>query len=504
MASVNIGGATIHSFSGVGNGMQPVEVLCSKVDVRPEIQDNWRDCQVLIIDEVSMLDSYLFDKIEHVARYAREKTVPFGGLQVIVCGDFFQLPPVAASDPKAKETGEKFFAFESETWRKTIACQVTLRTVHRQKEDREFVQMLSEIRHSRMSQKTLFKLREKVEEPKTNDEKVPRTKLFAYRDEVKSMNNSCLEQLKSPPITYIAEDKYKTDEGKALLRSANLRCEKEVTLKLGATVMCIANVDVSRGLANGSIGLVVAFGRANSTLQLPPGQRFTNVIQTDTNTEETFDMLNQEIFRGDEAQQNATTETEVSSDVKRKADIISKSTFGVSDRNTIFPWVRFDCGDYLLNPMTFPIDNSRGVEIASRKAMPLILGFSMTIHKSQGSTLTSMETSLSRAFDCGMAYVALSRCRNLKGLRLLSFNPKKVRTHPKVIQYEYSTSDERETIKARNLTERPRRLDDPIQRPKITRKSKKAFAPRRRSHQKSPQDASSFKIEGLNRFRRKV
>jgi ATP-dependent DNA helicase PIF1 len=145
IAAVNIAGSTIHSYAGIGLGNEERRVLARKVNM--PARERWQKTRVLVVDEseaqcsfnliqvdsdeeflVSMVDGKLFDTLEYLARVIRKNEAPFGGIQLVICGDFFQLPPVAKS-------GEQMsFAFEAHSWRTCIDKQVTLTKVFRQKE----------------------------------------------------------------------------------------------------------------------------------------------------------------------------------------------------------------------------------------------------------------------------------------------------------------------------------------------------------------------------------
>lgn len=115
IASLHIGGTTVHSFAGIGLGADPVNVLCAKIMRFKPALDRWKSVKVWIIDEVSMLDGYLFDKLEMIARTVRKSSQPFGGIQIVVCGDFFQLPPVGKGGKDSTK-----FAFETDSWSSVI------------------------------------------------------------------------------------------------------------------------------------------------------------------------------------------------------------------------------------------------------------------------------------------------------------------------------------------------------------------------------------------------
>ena len=144
LAAVNIDGTTLHSFAGIGLGKEPATELIKKIRKTPKARQRWIRTRVLIIDEVSMIDGDLFDKLEQVARVIRNNGSPFGGIQLVVTGDFFQLPPVAEKDRTAK------FSFDATTWQTCIEHTVLLTHVFRQK-DATFAGMLNEMRLGRLT-----------------------------------------------------------------------------------------------------------------------------------------------------------------------------------------------------------------------------------------------------------------------------------------------------------------------------------------------------------------
>jgi ATP-dependent DNA helicase PIF1 len=144
LAAVNIDGVTLHSFAGIGLGKEPATELLKKIRRSPKARQRWIRTRVLIIDEVSMVDGELFDKLEHVARIIRNNGSPFGGIQLVVTGDFFQLPPVAGNNNTAK------FSFDAATWNTCIEHTILLTHVFRQK-DATFAGMLNEMRLGRLT-----------------------------------------------------------------------------------------------------------------------------------------------------------------------------------------------------------------------------------------------------------------------------------------------------------------------------------------------------------------
>uniref|UniRef100_A0AAV2JVE3 ATP-dependent DNA helicase n=1 Tax=Knipowitschia caucasica TaxID=637954 RepID=A0AAV2JVE3_KNICA len=141
VAACHIGGTTLHSFAGIGSGSAPLD-QCISLAQRPGVLQHWTSCRHLIIDEVSMVEAHYFDKLESVARSVRRSTEPFGGIQLIVCGDFLQLPPVSKGKDKAQ------FCFQSRSWRKVMQVNMELSEVRRQT-DQSFISLLQAVRVGR-------------------------------------------------------------------------------------------------------------------------------------------------------------------------------------------------------------------------------------------------------------------------------------------------------------------------------------------------------------------
>lgn len=128
LAACNIGGVTLHSFGGIGLGKESVPDLVKKIMKNSKARNRWLRTKVLVIDEVSMVDGELFDKLEGIARFIKKNGRPFGGIQLVVTGDFFQLPPVPDYGKKVK------FAFDADTWTTSIHHTIGLTEVFRQRD----------------------------------------------------------------------------------------------------------------------------------------------------------------------------------------------------------------------------------------------------------------------------------------------------------------------------------------------------------------------------------
>lgn len=128
LAACNVGGVTLHSFAGIGLGKEPVAELVKKIKKNQKARHRWMRTKVLVVDEVSMVDGELFDKLEAIARQLRNNGRPFGGIQLVITGDFFQLPPVPDKGKVAQ------FAFDASTWTTAVEYTIGLHHVFRQKD----------------------------------------------------------------------------------------------------------------------------------------------------------------------------------------------------------------------------------------------------------------------------------------------------------------------------------------------------------------------------------
>jgi nucleoside-triphosphatase THEP1 len=158
IAACNVGGTTIHSFAGIGTSHTPFEELVTSVERKSTTAaKRWRTCRTLVVDEISMLDGATFDLLEQLACRIRKSNKAFGGIQLVLAGDFCQLPPVGLSNSKSGSAGKAgmhsaapapapiTFCFEANCWKRVVYAQVQLSQVFRQK-DADFVNILNELR----------------------------------------------------------------------------------------------------------------------------------------------------------------------------------------------------------------------------------------------------------------------------------------------------------------------------------------------------------------------
>ena len=124
VSAINIGGRTLHSWAGVGLGKGEPKILIKKIKKNFKAKTRWRNVDILVIDEISMISPSLFDKLEEIARIMRKNNRPFGGIQLIITGDFCQLPVVKETD----------YCFEAKTWAKCINETISFTEIFRQKD----------------------------------------------------------------------------------------------------------------------------------------------------------------------------------------------------------------------------------------------------------------------------------------------------------------------------------------------------------------------------------
>ena len=257
-SAVLINGVTIHSFLGIGLGKGPTEFLYNKIKRNKMYLRRWTNTECLIIDEVSMLTPDLFDKIEHLGRLLRYSSEPFGGMQIVLTGDFLQLPCI----------GTSLLCFDAESWDRVVPKTVYLTEIMRQS-DSVFQRCLSKVRVGDMDDETYNILESRVGAELDNEDGVIPTRLMSLRDEVNFINDGELEKLAEDELEfrrYDMEIEFMTTLKNA--REKRTRIDKikkgvnvgeVLELCVGAQVMLCRNLDFDGGLINGSRGVVVEF-----------------------------------------------------------------------------------------------------------------------------------------------------------------------------------------------------------------------------------------------------
>lgn len=247
-AAFNVHGITLHSFAGIGLGVESIERLANKVKFNSRASERWKDTKVLIIDEVSMISGELFDKLEYIARYVLNNDKPFGGIQLVLVGDLLQLPPVS-TDKRVPRV------FQAESWDKCIQNYERLGTVFRQS-DMEFIKALTCIRVGAANE-IVSKFIEKVSRSIEYPPELQPVILYSTKSRADNFNEAKLAEIDSEIRTYTAKDRYdsKYGSGGSLLNSCP--ASKELQLKKGAQVMLVKNL--TKTLVNGTTGIIVGF-----------------------------------------------------------------------------------------------------------------------------------------------------------------------------------------------------------------------------------------------------
>lgn len=381
---LNCGAKTIHSWSGIRLGRGKPEDILTRIMKNRSLTKSWREVQVLVIDEISMMSAKIFDLLDMIARNVRRNIKPFGGIQLIVTGDFFQLPPI----PDASDAFSSAFCFESNKWSSVFSREncIQLTTYFRQT-DPLYISILEEVRTGNLSESNAAILQKHVNRPYSSVEGIVPTKLFPIRQKVDFVNTSMYAKLTGEEFVYKHEvktnERFYVDTLKPIpleiierykelsvsdtefeidqLLSTN-QIEKTIRLKIGVSVMCTTNLNVDAGICNGSQGIVTGFGESG------------------------------------------------------------------------YPTVHFSNGRVMrIEPQLRQHEDYPCIVISQ---LPLCLAWALTIHKIQGATLDMAEMDIGLSiFEYGQTYVALSRIKTLDGLYLSEFQSHRIKANPKVVAF---------------------------------------------------------------------
>lgn len=253
-AAVNIGATTFHSLLRIGTGENKMDLIIRRIKSNPVALDLWINLEILVIDEISMVSAELFTKLELLGRYFQDDNLPFGGIQLILSGDLFQLPPVSKN-----RKGLPPLVNESPAWSLCFPCWdscVVLETIFRQ-EEKNFQKVLNSIRIGQVTEdcKNVLQARCRVVPPNPNH----LVHIYCTNPEVHRENKRRLDLLVNQPgTTYRARTNPESipHELKKLQKHAPV--VQELVLKVGARVMLVKNLDLARGLCNGTLGTVVS------------------------------------------------------------------------------------------------------------------------------------------------------------------------------------------------------------------------------------------------------
>ncbi|CAE6533978.1 unnamed protein product [Rhizoctonia solani] len=430
LAALNVGGETLHSFAeGVGQGNQHASLLIKKAQYSKNVE-RWQSTQVLVIDEISMVEAQWFDVLSNIGKVLRNDPKPFGGMQVlIICGDFFQLPPV--TEQSFIDNGiPTRFAFEAVDWDWAVPNKFKLTRVFRQ-HDPMLVKMLEDMRIGEVSPASVRLLNTLSREVEYSDGIKP-VELSPLRILADSSNQRQMKMLPGISLVYQAQDSFAEFVGRNRSRSRGRSRSRQamtpergmllldkmamlrIELKVGAQVMCTKNLR-GTNIVNGSIGKIVDF------MTPAEARQSKYIIQTIPSDNPNWDPSSLESY-----QEAPGTPYEP----LRIRDLgFPRPTIETEGRE--WPVVQFDEGTTLLvTPMLFTAENATGETEACRVQIPLILAWALTVHKAQGQTLPRVKVDLLGTFAPGQAYVGISRCKTLEGLEVLNFSPGIVFAHP--------------------------------------------------------------------------
>ncbi len=349
-AAVLLGGRTFHSFFGLGIMEGGSQATLERGRQNSRLLSRLRTIEGFIVDEVSMIPGVALDVAETLARIARESSLPWGGLRVVVVGDFAQLPPVQKF---GAQPGTRDWAFKSKAWLTSDFLWAPLKYNHRTDET-NFIRHLHSIRDGIINAEVKDFLNSHLQE---HNEESSGTRLFPRRDQSENYNLKKLSEIDAEeveiPSIYFGSEKHQ----ESLMRSAPVPLS--LKLKVGCEVLFLQN-DQQKRWVNGTRGRVTEIHPDKILVQKSRGRE----VQAD------------------------------------------KAQFTMLD--------------------------AEGQVLASVIQFPLTLGYSTTIHKSQGATLDELWCDLGSLWEPGQAYVALSRLRSSQGLHILRWNPRSFITDPDV------------------------------------------------------------------------
>ncbi len=365
VAALNVGGVTIHSLFGFPFGILGEQDLARHLNRRT--REVLAALDVLVIDEVSMVNADLMDAISRSMGIARgRRKIPFGGAQLVMFGDPYQLSPVPGNNEERRYMADNYqspWFFDAHVWREDSLERFELGEIFRQS-DEEFKSILNAIRIGEVDQAMLDRLNQAGNRFPPHDDVI---RLATINASVDSTNRERMSRLTTKPKTF--EAVYTASDEQAF--GKNLPAEPSLELKVGAQVMFIKNDDGKRTgegtlkrWVNGTIGHVVDMPSSGGVVVEVDGERL-DVGRA------TWEKVRYEI------------EEEFDEETGKVKEVL----------------------------ITIPL--------AEYQQIPLRLAWSVTIHKSQGQTYDEVVIDLGRgAFSPGQTYVALSRVRSLEGLYL--------------------------------------------------------------------------------------
>lgn len=381
---------TLHSWSGTGvdRSYKPLSFHLTKIKSACEKLDNWLNVDVLIIDEISMITPLYFSRLDEIAKSLRGSKKPFGGIQLVLSGDWAQLSPIADKFEVPDHVRGMQFIYQTKNWENAIGDNVfVLKNVFRQSGDTKFLKMLNEIRYGYLSDETERELTQRMIISEEHKQQILQKKavvLVPLNKDVEIANDQHLNRLPSKPTifrSYYVNRNLTDDE---FARHKKYMAEEfkmkgnEVTLKVGAVVILTVNVNVRQGFVNGSQGVIESFDLDEKGHPLP-------VVQ----------------FRN-----------------------------GSSLAVDYWPMYYSEIEDQPYKE-THPM--WKGCEYRS---MPLQLAAALSIHRCQGMEFESACVDIGdKIFTPGQAYTAISRVKSLDGLFITNLSRKAIKCNPDVVAF---------------------------------------------------------------------
>lgn len=261
IAATHIGGQTIHSFSGIGIKDSLSAYDLDRMTQNEKMVKRMQKTHVLIIDEVSMLSAQVLSMVNNAIQALLQSHEPFGGMQVILCGDFFQLPPIVRGSTNI------LFAFESDVWNSLSLHACYLTEQHRQ-DDTKLLSLLDNIRNNTVTHEQKTALRKRITQ--TPPEDTPH--LYTHNVDVDALNNTALEKLAGDPRFFTMTTSGSKRRIEVFKRG--LLVPEKLALKKGAVVMFVKN-DPQGAYANGTLGKVTGYKNRYPVVKTYTGKSIT-------------------------------------------------------------------------------------------------------------------------------------------------------------------------------------------------------------------------------------
>jgi ATP-dependent DNA helicase PIF1 len=417
VSAISIGGTTIHRWSGIGIGQDPIATVVGKIRGRRDKFDAWNKTQILFIDEISMFGQLTFEYLSRVGQAVRRNPdQPFGGLQLVVAGDFLQLPPI-----------NQKYCFLSDEWRKCDFKMVYFSQPYRYDSQQHF-ELLRRIRVGQQTKEDIEHLRKRqVEYLKMRESKVKGRPIRQVIADLAELYRSVSDEFeKAIPSPFIACDVKSGD-----LRSRCLEAIKPSQLFSLKRDVHEHNLAQCSRLPTTDVNYPAM---DNVYRRVETGSRYRETVVTGKEAETMTGFMDTIISRSVVMRVGAQVMLTKNIEVKEGFANGSRGIVCHCDREYVYVLFR--------NGKIARIGRSEtefkdGTSRITRSQIPLVLSWSISIHKSQGSTLDYVIVDCgSSIFGCGMTYVALSRAKSYDGLYLIDFNPDKIRVDRLAMEHE--------------------------------------------------------------------